>query len=63
MDVNVIEHADKGTYKAWLTKVKASEQGLTGTKAQQHGSSPIVWLDDNTFIGGHDDTMAWLSRM
>jgi len=63
LDVNVIEFADKPSYKDWLAKEKETQAGLSSSKAQQHGSSPIVWLDDTTFIGGCDDTLAWVSKL
>ena len=27
----------------------------------QHTSSPFVWLNDKVFIGGHDDTIAYIN--
>merc|ERR1711907_551279 len=59
--VNVVEHVDKPAYKAWLPKAKKEETGFAGGKAQDHVSSPIVWMSDGTFIGGHDDTMSFLA--
>jgi hypothetical protein len=44
--------ATRSLYKQWLL----SEDGRAkfGKKAGQHTSSPFVWVDDNTFVGGHD---------
>ena len=61
--VDVQEFPNKLAYREWLTKAKAKEGALASDKAQRHTSSPIVWLDDMTFIGGCDDTMKFLSHL
>ena len=33
-----------------------------GPAAENHKTSPIVWFDDNKYIGGRDDTLAWCRR-
>eukprot|EP01035_Chromulina_nebulosa_P020790 gene20790-26950_t len=30
--------------------------------APNHKTSPIVWFEDNTYLGGRDDTIAWCKR-
>ena len=55
ISLTVHEHATKGEYQSWLDKNKV----LFGEVGSSHKSSPIVWLDDGTFIGGCDNTLEW----
>lgn len=53
--VSIVDNSTKDEYLSWLdsNKSKFGELGAT------HKSSPIVWLDDGTFIGGCDATLDW----
>lgn len=53
-----IELADKAAYKAWLD-TEATKLKLSGSP-QAHTSSPFVYLDDSQFLGGCDDTIAYI---
>jgi thioredoxin reductase (NADPH) len=68
--LKVVEHGypDRASYRAWL--IEDATQPFRGqfseAVAQQHSSSPFVWFtksdqpeDIESFLGGHDDTLAW----
>jgi len=62
--VDVQELPNELAYHAWLGTKKSSVAALVGNpRAQKQTSSPIVWLDDGTFIGGADETMAWIAHL
>jgi len=53
--INLVEHPDRNTFREWLF----SNREQYGEKAANHTSSPFVWLGNNQFIGGCDDTLSW----
>jgi len=56
LQVEVVEHPDRDTFRAWWGKQRES----MNDRAQKHTSSPAVWLANDDFLGGCDDTLAWL---
>ena len=44
LQVEVVEHPDRDTYRSWL---KGVTPRFSGIKAQAHTSSPVVWLNEN----------------
>jgi len=49
----------RGLFKQWLFSDEGRKR-FQSERAQAHTSSPFVWLNDNFFIGGHDDTIAYI---
>lgn len=56
LEVEVVEHPDRDTFRAWWMK----QRETMSPRAQNHTSSPAVWLAKDDFLGGCDDTLAWL---
>ena len=63
--VNDRTFASRDLYKAWLK----TKDGLTFTGnpsknyGANHTSSPFTWINESTFVGGCDDTMAMLEEL
>jgi FAD binding domain len=67
--IKVIPHefSDRPSFRSWLIDdVNAFRNTFTDVRARQHSSSPFVWFspsedgdDVESFLGGHDDTLAW----
>ena len=55
--VEVVEHADRDAFRAWWHAKRGS---FGSPRAAAHESSPAVWLSATDFLGGADDTLAWL---
>jgi len=48
-------------YRTWLFSEQGRDsfrKGLNNRKALEHTSSPLVWTDENTYVGGCDDLIA-----
>jgi len=56
VQVTHIELADREKYITWLKEEKPGKN-LTG--GVNHTSSPIVWLNDNEYLGGCDAVLDW----
>lgn len=54
-----IELESREKYQRWLAEEKPKIQLNKGGK---HTSSPLVWLNDNEYLGGCDATIAYLSK-
>uniref|UniRef100_A0A7S2WBE6 Thioredoxin reductase n=2 Tax=Mucochytrium quahogii TaxID=96639 RepID=A0A7S2WBE6_9STRA len=54
VQAEIIELKDRDTYKAYLPKVYEKIPGSEG-----HTSSPLTWLNDEKYLGGCDDTLAY----
>lgn len=54
-----IELENRDAYRAWLANEKP-QMGIKG--GEKHTSSPFVWLNDSEFLGGCDDTIAYLKK-
>lgn len=52
--VTVNELPDRTAYREWLASYKKDVPA-----ADKHTSSPIVWFDNNNYLGGCDDTLKW----
>jgi thioredoxin reductase (NADPH) len=72
--LKVVEHnfEDRSHYREWLIDGGFRQQ-FRDTRAHTHSSSPFVWFsktdketadsnDIDSFLGGHDDTLAWCRR-
>ena len=63
--VNDRTFASRDLYKTWLN----TKDGLTFTGnpsknyGADHTSSPFTWINESTFVGGCDDTMAMLEEL
>jgi len=58
LEVEVVEHASRDAFREWWFKAR---EDLPSARAKRHTSSPAAWLGANDFVGGADDTMAWLT--
>jgi thioredoxin/glutathione reductase (selenoprotein) len=58
--VTVKEHPNKTEYRAWLDEFKLKNLSPAGAS---HTSSPIVWFDDDNYLGGCDDTLAYCRKV
>lgn len=58
LEVRIFNCKDRTAYKTWLADEKPS-LNLTGAH-QSHTSSPIVWFNENEFLGGCDDFLAYV---
>lgn len=52
----VQEFADRDAYRAWLFPFRDAN---LGPKAAAHTSCPIVWLNENEYVGGCDAAVEW----
>ena len=57
---SIAEYPDRAAFKTWIA-------GPDGAKAfpgapDDFSSSPFCWMDENTFIGGCDDTLSFVKR-
>ena len=61
-EATLVEHTfeTRDLYRKWLFS-EEGRQKFDSPKAQKHTSSPFVWLNDTVFIGGHDDTIAYIN--
>lgn len=59
-DVTVKEYPNKTEYRAWLDDFKT---GFNPVKGSTHTSSPVVWFDDNKYLGGCDDTLSYCRKV
>jgi thioredoxin reductase (NADPH) len=55
VQADIMEFETKEAYKEW----QAANGKSFGPKAETHTSSPFVWKDDRSFIGGCDDALAY----
>jgi len=53
LSVDVLEHQSRDEYMNWLS----SHRNSLGVP--DHKTSPLVWTEDLSFIGGRDDTLKW----
>ena len=51
--------AERDEYLAWLATDRQSLFEHGPRQALAHTSSPLVWVDDNEFIGGCDNFLVW----
>ena len=61
-EAKLVDHTfeTRDLYREWLFSDEG-RQKFDSPKAQKHTSSPFVWLNDKVFIGGHDDTIAYIN--
>lgn len=59
ISLKVIEYNTKDEYMNWLVE---SGRPALGPAAVDFKTSPIVWFDDNIFLGGRDDTIEWCRK-
>jgi glutaredoxin len=59
--VNDRTFSSRAQYKQWLQ----TKDGLqfSGRTAAEHTSSPFVWINKDHYVGGCDDTLAWISKL
>jgi thioredoxin reductase (NADPH) len=56
--VNITEYETRDEYMNWLPTFRDS------IGAPNHKTSPIAWFEDgNKYLGGRDDTLAWIRRL
>jgi len=55
----LVELVDRAAYQAWLQTEKP-KLNLSG--GENHTSSPLVYLNDNEFLGGCDAVLAYLNK-
>ena len=57
----LVDHTFKtrDAYREWLFSADG-RQRFKNPRARKHTSSPFVWIGNNVFIGGHDDTIAYI---
>jgi len=55
IEADIMEFETKEAFKEWVSQNGAS----FGAKGAKHTSSPFVWQDKASFIGGCDDTLAF----
>ena len=60
---NIVEKTfqTRGLFRKWLFS-DAGRESFPDARAHSHTSSPFVWLDENIFVGGHDDTVVFLKK-
>eukprot|EP00948_MAST-09A_sp_MAST-9A-sp1_P004037 g4037.t1 len=58
IQVAIFNCKDRAAYKDWL-KNEVPKKNLTGAW-ENHTSSPIIWFNDNEYLGGCDDFLAYV---
>jgi len=56
-ELNVLEFASHEEYDVWLP----ANRDLIG--APHHETSPLIWFENGSVVGGCDDTIAWIKKL
>eukprot|EP00599_Poterioochromonas_sp_BG-1_P011972 CAMPEP_0173155680 /NCGR_PEP_ID=MMETSP1105-20130129/14258_1 /TAXON_ID=2985 /ORGANISM="Ochromonas sp., Strain BG-1" /LENGTH=598 /DNA_ID=CAMNT_0014072169 /DNA_START=279 /DNA_END=2075 /DNA_ORIENTATION=- len=56
-DITVNEFATRDEYMEWLPSFRET------IDAPNHKTSPIVWFEGGKYLGGRDDTIAWVKNL
>lgn len=64
VEANIHMHENKENYKNWLQLSDGNgadkDFGINDARFKTHTTSPLVWTNEARYIGGHDDTLAYI---